>query len=152
MDTHTHHLQVSARSPDQYARFLLNTIRLKGYSGTFTEKPDLQQVCLTHRNLVLVGFSTCMLYICERFPVPDLAPGDVVRRAIIRMQAKEILKQNALPPDIRTVAPKTRTKFILGNEPSLIDVAIISVTSPNDPQVGFIHASFNRLTGVSEVA
>lgn len=151
MDTRTHDIAVAAPQSDQYTRFLLHTIALKGYPGHFIQRAQ-HALTVEHRTLVVVGFDTALLYLCERFPVPDLTPGDVVRRTVIRMQAQNILAFGHVPEEIRKIPRNPKNKFFLGPEPTLIDVALISVTDSDDPQYSYIHEACDIVARQSQRA
>jgi hypothetical protein len=153
LDTRTHDIAVSAPEFDQYARFLLHVVALKGYPGRFVARTgESKTISVEHRTLVVVGFDTCLHYLCERFPVPDLTAGDVVRRTVIRMQANNILDLGRVPEEVRSLPRNPKNKFFLGPEPTLIDVALISVTEPDDPQFAYLHEALANVAKQSQRA
>jgi hypothetical protein len=105
--------------------------------------PLLQELTLEGPRLKLCGLWPIVQYFLERYPEPDLLPMDCVQRAVARSIANTILFNGELDDALRRVKP--RGHFIVNpTAPTLIDLAFIAVTEPDDDRWGGLHRNVAR--------
>jgi glutathione S-transferase len=136
-----HNHSVLIKGPkNQYTDFLAAVARLKEIDHKFDTSTAL--VGLQERSLHLSGFWPSLLYLCERHPVPDLYPADVVRRAMVNSLVENILASGA-PSEFSSVRPAGR--FLTSDQPTLLDIAVYVTANPGHPQWGFLHQRFDEM-------
>jgi len=99
---------------------------------------------LQHNGLVISGFLAACGYILERYPEPEILPGDPVRRAIQRSIVDKTLFRNCPPQDLIGLIDKRSRFLVQPQTPTFIDIAVVSTTEPNDEQWGWLHCLFEN--------
>lgn len=110
---------------------IVSLCQYKGHSVTIV--PNDLGISLADRDLTIRGFWPIVEYLEERYPYPTWFPPTPVERASIRsLCAQLLIVPDEIMPALRQFCTPT-CKFILGKEPTLIDLFAARVIrcSPN---------------------
>jgi hypothetical protein len=138
MDHGSGAIRVTASATESYrVEFLRLVAATRNRQIDFTETEGAFSI--QDRGTAITGFWPAISYLCERYPDPELLPGDCVQRALIRSLTEQLL--TARTPTDAFARVRDRASFLLGSTPSLIDLAYLAVTAGN-PNWSSLHGAF----------
>jgi hypothetical protein len=126
----------SNRVDERYARLIFRIAQTRG--STLVLEPGKALALFDNRIRIFSAWPV-ISYFTERYPEPELLPGDCIQRALIRTLTAELITAGEATGAFAQV--RSRNSFIFGTAPSLLDLAYITVTE-GDPAWSDLHDRF----------
>jgi len=116
------------RVEENYARLIVRVAktRLLQIQLGRPEVPTFRSPILVTERLELRGVWPIIAYMSERYPEPELLPGDTIQRALIRSLTEDLMAAGHVTGPFARM--RNRGSFIFGATPSLLDLAYLTVT------------------------
>lgn len=98
------------------------------YKGRTTRTIQSAQVEITDRGLSILGLWPAVEYLEERYPDPAIFPDTPARRAVVRSITTQLIETSDTLAKVRNATHTgPRTKFLLTNDITLLDLAVAAV-------------------------